>query len=122
MGVRLIGCAEEDHTARRGPQQYLPKVRSQGLRLVLHVRCVCKKEVTPIALDGDDDVAVIKAAEHPSHLPAPEEATAIQAYNRIKRRADDHPEATPAQILRAELPEVGLRGRRTVQAVCCSTI
>ena len=49
---------------------------------------------------------MIKHCDHPQHPPAPEEAVALKAYAGIKRKAEDHPEAPPAQILRSELPQV----------------
>ncbi|XP_052129022.1 uncharacterized protein LOC127750706 [Frankliniella occidentalis] len=54
---------------------------------------------------GSDEVEVFKApADHPGHLPNPEEGDAIERYQQIKRRAEEHPEAPPAQILQQELP------------------
>ena len=49
---------------------------------------------------------MIKHRDHPQHIPAPEEAVALRAYATIKQKAEEHPEAPPAQILRNELPQV----------------
>lgn len=54
----------------------------------------------------EEPVEVFKFSDHPSHPPAPEEGVALAAYSRIKRQAENHPEAPPAQILRTELPQV----------------
>lgn len=41
-----------------------------------------------------------------SHAPNIEEIKALKIENKIKRKAEDHPEAPPAQILRNELRDV----------------
>jgi len=51
-------------------------------------------------------VEVLKHQIHPQHPPAPEEVIALKAYSAMKRKATEHPEAPPAQILRTELPNV----------------
>ncbi|KAK3916426.1 Obg-like ATPase 1 [Frankliniella fusca] len=70
-------------------------------------RPTCTKRATTVTPTGNSDtVEVLKHVDHPSHLPAPEEAAALKTYDKMKRTATEHPEAPPAQILRNALPQV----------------
>ncbi len=70
-------------------------------------RPACKKRaITATPRGADSTVTVFKSVDHPSHPPDPAEAQALQAYTRMKRVADEHPEAPPAQILRTHMPDV----------------
>jgi len=60
---------------------------------------------TEFVIVGDSSTIEIKHSEHPQ-LPAPEEGTALQAYASMKRKAEEHPELSPAQIIRNDLPQV----------------
>ncbi|XP_052119465.1 uncharacterized protein LOC127748746, partial [Frankliniella occidentalis] len=67
----------------------------------------CKKRaITSSPQENSDTVDIFKFVDHPSHLPAPEEAEAVGAYNQLKRKAAEHPNAPPAQILREGMPEI----------------
>lgn len=58
---------------------------------------------------NDTVVQVFKAVDqHPTHAPEPAEGTALNAYSKMKRAAEDHPEAPPAQIIRSHITEVGV--------------
>lgn len=50
-------------------------------------------------------VEILKHADH-EHPPAPEEGIALQAYAAMKRKAEEHPEVPPAQLIRHDLPQV----------------
>ena len=52
-----------------------------------------------------DYLDVLSEKEH-DHAPNPEEVDALKIRARLKRRAEEHPEAPPAQMLGCELREV----------------
>lgn len=63
----------------------------------------CK--ATCITTSLDRSVVVKKEGKH-DHAPNQEEMEAERVKATIKRKATEHPEVTPAQILRTELPQV----------------
>lgn len=70
-------------------------------------RCARTKECSATAITAiiNNTVSVLKEGKH-DHAPNQEAAAAELVVNRIKRSASAHPQATPAQILRQELPRV----------------
>lgn len=66
------------------------------------------RAVTLFSVDGE--IVVIKGPGHAphSHPPNREEAEAEVVLVNIKRKAEEHPEQPPTQILRNELPNVSL--------------
>ncbi|XP_043473262.1 uncharacterized protein LOC122505604 [Leptopilina heterotoma] len=53
-----------------------------------------------------ESVVILKDAKDHKHAPNREECEAEVVKARLKRRAEDHPEQPPAQILRSEFPQL----------------
>lgn len=82
-----------------------PSGKRAGRISVQHTRGIGLTMYRPVA--DSDTVEVFKApADHPGHMPNPEEGDAIKRYHHMKRRAEENPEAPPAQILQQELHQV----------------
>ena len=75
-------------------------------RRVRKKECTARAVTTVNAADGSIEVQRGPTESEHSHAPNVDENEAQILTSRIKRRAEDHPEERPAQMLRSELQNV----------------
>ena len=79
-----------------------------GNRTYWRCRKMDECDARVVTTGNAENLAIVKGGNPEDHLHAPniEEVNALKVVRSVKRRAEEHPEAPPAQILRTELSKV----------------